>query len=152
MDSLSQTIQGKLPVGGQDHSSSVLDNTHDGVPQEASGERIHTCRGLVLTNGVKNNKYHHTETNIHAGLRSPPSKTLLHQARASPAAPGQGSRSWRWLWRVSFCCPHCRCQHSDLHLLKAPASGWPTPQPDHEQINSSCYTAVNSKKLIPYNS
>lgn len=91
MDSPSQTTQGKLPVGGQDHSSSVLDNTHDGVPQEASGERIHTRRGLVLTNGIKNNNGHPTETNIHAVLRSPPlnldsAKRVPHQQHQDRAA------------------------------------------------------------------
>lgn len=50
------------PVWGEDHSSSVLNNTHDGVPQEASGERVHTCGGLILMYSNRNDKH----INIHA--------------------------------------------------------------------------------------
>lgn len=39
---------------GQDYSSSVLNNTHDGVPEEASGERVHARSGLILTSSRKN--------------------------------------------------------------------------------------------------
>lgn len=38
----------RLPVGGKDHSSSVLNNTHDGVPEKPSGERVHAGSGLIL--------------------------------------------------------------------------------------------------------
>lgn len=47
---------GSLPVWGEDHSSSILDNTHDGVPQETSGERVHTCGGLILAHGNSSNQ------------------------------------------------------------------------------------------------
>lgn len=37
-----------VPVRGEDHGSSVLNDAHDGIPQEASGEWVHARGGLVL--------------------------------------------------------------------------------------------------------
>ena len=70
----------------------------------------------------------HNQTNISL---TPILNVLSSYVMASPAAPAQGSLSWRWLWRVSSCYLHCRWQHSGLHPVTDPAFGWPTLQPGH---------------------
>lgn len=140
MNSSSQATQSKIPVWGQDDSSSVLNNTHDGVPQEASGERIHTCSGLILTNNIKNNRYHHMEANtleLYSTERVPHQQ---HQDRATDHGNGCGE----FPSVASTVGPSTPiCIFWETQLLDGPLCNL-----TREQTNSSYYTAA----FTPYNS
>jgi hypothetical protein len=42
-----------LPVGGEDHSSPLSDDAHDGVPKHTACLGVHPCGGFILRGGER---------------------------------------------------------------------------------------------------
>lgn len=125
---------GSIPVRSEHHSASVLNDAHDGVPEEAAGVGVHSCGGLILQMAPFTKERLKWHVSMEA-CWEPPGKTgsMVLVKLYPPTAPGLGSQSLRWRWKACVCSHHCRCRQCGQHTQTNPASGWPTRPPDSER-------------------